>query len=313
MWITRQLWSLVTVTIVAQVFTFPLGLYYFRQFPTYFLLSNLVVIPLSTITMYAGLILLIVSPIAFLAKYIAVVFSFLVSLLNSSVESIEQLPSPVMRSAAWSGTELALLYASIVSFLVYLAARKVRLLQVSLGIFFAMLVLMLFNRDSRFDEQQMVFFRLKNSTAIAVLDNGRHILLTDTTLVAKKGDMDFHVDPFFETHGLYNPNLHVLSNDSVINEPFVHAGKNWIHAGGKKIFIADRSIKKAATKTSCDILLLKDNTSCRLDSLISYLHPEMVVADGSDGKKKTEKWKAICERRKVKFYDVKEGALVLWR
>ncbi len=39
--LTKKFWELMSVTLAAQLATFPLGLYYFKQFPTYFFIGNL--------------------------------------------------------------------------------------------------------------------------------------------------------------------------------------------------------------------------------------------------------------------------------
>jgi competence protein ComEC len=57
-------WEFISVSLAAQWFTFPLGLYYFHQFPNLFLLTNALIIPLSTVAMFAGLGLLFLGPVA---------------------------------------------------------------------------------------------------------------------------------------------------------------------------------------------------------------------------------------------------------
>ncbi|RYY97267.1 MAG: ComEC/Rec2 family competence protein, partial [Chitinophagaceae bacterium] len=44
-WLADKLWKITAMSLVAQVITFPLGVYYFHQFPTYFWLANPLVIP----------------------------------------------------------------------------------------------------------------------------------------------------------------------------------------------------------------------------------------------------------------------------
>ncbi len=46
--VVKPVWSLCCVSIAAQLGTLPLVLYYFGQFPTYFLISNLITIPMIT-------------------------------------------------------------------------------------------------------------------------------------------------------------------------------------------------------------------------------------------------------------------------
>lgn len=53
--ILEYFWQLAAVSMAAQLATFPLTLYYFHIFPTYFLLANLVIIPMAFVAMIMGL------------------------------------------------------------------------------------------------------------------------------------------------------------------------------------------------------------------------------------------------------------------
>ncbi|PLX15260.1 MAG: hypothetical protein C0597_09055, partial [Marinilabiliales bacterium] len=54
-------WQLVSVSIAAQIGTFPITMFYFGQFPVYFMLTNIIVIPAVTIIIYGAFILFILS------------------------------------------------------------------------------------------------------------------------------------------------------------------------------------------------------------------------------------------------------------
>lgn len=85
-------WQLAAVSIAAQLATFPLSVFYFHLFPVYFLLANLVVIPLSFLAMMAGIGLLLLGWI----PGFDVVFGFLVNWIifaqNWLTEVIRALP-----------------------------------------------------------------------------------------------------------------------------------------------------------------------------------------------------------------------------
>ena len=53
--ILKWTWSLFTVSVAAQLMTFPLGLFYFNQFPNLFWLSNFIVVPVTTFIMWFGI------------------------------------------------------------------------------------------------------------------------------------------------------------------------------------------------------------------------------------------------------------------
>ena len=309
-WLMKQIWVLISITLAAQLFTFPLGLYYFKQFPTYFLLSNLIVIPLSTITMYAGLFFLIVSPIAFIAKPVSVLFLFFVNLLNRSVGGIEHLPFSVIHSAKWYISELILLYFFIVGTLVFLVQKKKYYLQMGLAAFFIFLTLVACNRNILLHKREIVIFDLNHSSAIAVLNGHDHILFAASALLKKPGDIDFHILPFLKSYGLENEKIIALEDSISYKNNFAEKNNSFLMANEKEIVVAG---KKIIPCKDChhDILLLIENTNIKLDSLLKE-KPSLVVADGSDSGWKIKKWKETCEKNNIRFYNIAEqGALVI--
>jgi competence protein ComEC len=309
--ILKHCWTLISVTLVAQVFTFPLGLYYFHQFPLYFILSNLVVIPLSTIVMYVGLFLLIISPIVLLAKPVAVLFGFLVELLNACVERIEHLPHAVLHSAKWEKTELLLLYVCISFVLVFLIRKRKPFLSYGMAALFMMLVFGACNNHKKIVTRKIIFFDIKHSSAIAIVNGNEITFLADTALLKRKGDIDFHIEPFLKANGVEDGNFIPLQDTfPVINTSF-HYGKHRLRAFGKQVVLIDRHFNSPLTSAD-KIFLLRNNTNVKLEKLIAENKPELVIADGSDGKKKIAQWKMICEKCGVKFYDVADsGALMM--
>ena len=87
-----QIWMLLAVSIAAQLSTLAISLYYFHQFPNYFLLANLLAIPLSSIALYLGITLLALNPIPFIAKYIGLVLSKCIALMGYILHKISILP-----------------------------------------------------------------------------------------------------------------------------------------------------------------------------------------------------------------------------
>ncbi|HET6989919.1 MAG TPA: ComEC/Rec2 family competence protein, partial [Bacteroidia bacterium] len=245
--IMGHVWTLVSVTLVAQVFTFPLGLYYFHQFPAYFLISNLVVIPLSTIVMYAGLALLIVSPFAIIARPIAILFSFLVQLLNGCVTAIEHFPHSVIHSAKWEKSEMTLMYCGIIFFLIFILKNQKRFLQLGLSSF--LLLLIFVGCDSRkiLEKKEMIIFSLNHSTGILVVNGSDHVLFADTSLLKRKGDIDFHIEPFLKANGMEEEKIVSLNDSAVFKNNFVHEGKNFLMSCGKRIAIAGRNFNADAS------------------------------------------------------------------
>lgn len=74
-WGKEKIFSVISVTLAAQILTCPIVMYYFHQFPTFFIISNLCVVIFAPIIFIGGYILLIFS-------FIPVISSFFASVLN---------------------------------------------------------------------------------------------------------------------------------------------------------------------------------------------------------------------------------------
>jgi competence protein ComEC len=55
--VIRWMWSLVKVSLAAQIAVAPLSMYYFGTFPCYFLLTNLIAVPLAMLILYSSVVM----------------------------------------------------------------------------------------------------------------------------------------------------------------------------------------------------------------------------------------------------------------
>ncbi len=88
-----KFWQFSAVSIAAQIGVAPLIAFYFNRFSCYFLLTNLLVIPLSTAIVYATVVMLLSSIVPMVQTFAAHIVEYLVQLLNGSIEWIVQLPA----------------------------------------------------------------------------------------------------------------------------------------------------------------------------------------------------------------------------
>ncbi len=88
--------ALITVSIAAQITTFPITSYYFGQFPSYFWITNLFIIPLTGFLTPVGILLLFVSKVPVVASVIAFILNNTLKLSLYLLTSIENLPLSVL-------------------------------------------------------------------------------------------------------------------------------------------------------------------------------------------------------------------------
>jgi competence protein ComEC len=73
-WLVKLVWQTLCLSFVAQLATFGLSVYYFHQFPNYFLLSNLILFPVVPIILCAGLLFFVFHSITFISEPLFFVF-----------------------------------------------------------------------------------------------------------------------------------------------------------------------------------------------------------------------------------------------
>jgi competence protein ComEC len=93
--ITGYLWRNLSLSISCQLGTLPLSIIYFGFVPTYFLLSNLIAIPLSAIVIIVTALLLVLDG-TFICPLVSTILNYASSLLVWVVKSIESLPFSVI-------------------------------------------------------------------------------------------------------------------------------------------------------------------------------------------------------------------------
>ncbi len=90
--VLQKVWGLIAVSIAAQIGTAPLVMLYFSRFSTHFLLTNLWVIPLVSLIVYAAIVLLVLTPFPSLQQSFADMVEALIRLQNMALRWVEQLP-----------------------------------------------------------------------------------------------------------------------------------------------------------------------------------------------------------------------------
>ena len=139
-------WKLIAITISAQILTFPVSIYHFHQFPNLFLITNLVAVPLSGIILIGELILCAVSFIPIAAKLTGWLLNWLIRLLNSFIETMDQVPFNTTNGIQLNILQVLLLYGVIASLAAWLLQKKKAGLLAGLGAIWLFLLADIYSR-----------------------------------------------------------------------------------------------------------------------------------------------------------------------
>ena len=112
-WLLKKVWSGTAVALAAQLGTFPITLYYFHQFPNYFLLTNIGLMVFSGVLLGVGLGLIVVGAVPWVAPVVAFVLSMIATGLILFIQWINDLPFSVTKGIQIEPYEVWLIYLII--------------------------------------------------------------------------------------------------------------------------------------------------------------------------------------------------------
>ncbi len=122
--IALKIRDLLTVSLAAQLGTLPLTLYYFQTFPTYFLLGNLLVLPVIPIVMYLGLMALLSGLLGYPGSWLVKVLDFILMAINKLVGVVADWPLAQISFPQWPFLFYALMSLFIFSLLMFFKSHN---------------------------------------------------------------------------------------------------------------------------------------------------------------------------------------------
>jgi competence protein ComEC len=120
----KFIWNMANVALAAQILVFPITLYFFHKFPTYFVITGIFAVPLAIIILVVGLMLLVVHFIPVLNIIAAKALNLLLALFLGIIDGIENLPFSSIDGVWISLPQTLLMYVFVLSLMAYLYKKR---------------------------------------------------------------------------------------------------------------------------------------------------------------------------------------------
>lgn len=159
--VSRYFWALLTTSVAAQIATFPLSAFYFNQFPTFFWVSNLVVIPAAGILIPLGISLLFFGGIPLIAVPLTKITGFVLQLVIQFLETVEKFPLSVLEFSVHR-IELIFLYLTMFFSFIFIASKKKVFLKRAIFLLFILLSTSFAIKLTQFTKKQEIANSFRN-------------------------------------------------------------------------------------------------------------------------------------------------------
>jgi competence protein ComEC len=298
------IWKLNAVTLAAQILTVPLSIYHFHQFPNYFLLTNFVAVPVSSIIVLGEIFLCAIAWIPAVALLAGKLLGWMIWLMNTWIERIESL-----RFSLWDNLQItifqAILLVVFAAGISYWLMEKVkRGLMIGLIGLFGFVALRSFSFIETDRQQKIIVYNVPQRRAVDFIDGRNYFFVGDSDLLADDFVRNFHLKP---SRILFR----ITPSDSLDN---FWQNDNYIRYNNKNVLLLDSSFHFQPTdyKPMIDLLVISKNPKLYITKLANAIHIKQVVFDGSVPPWKTVYWKKDCDSLHIPYYDVTaKGAFVM--
>lgn len=159
-------WNLVAVGVAAQLSTFPISLYYFHQFPVYFWLSGILVVPLSPFILGLGIALLALQAVPWVSALIGWLLWAIIRLMNAGVFLMSELPAALIRDWWISDWSVCLLYGSLAAGALFFENRHSLALMAGLFLLAGSLLLGVVRQQALHSQRVWVVYQVAGASAI---------------------------------------------------------------------------------------------------------------------------------------------------
>ena len=182
-WLTDKIWQSVVVTLIAQAGTLPLTIMLFNRFPTYFILANITIVPISNLLIINGCLVPMFFRIRFLSHFLALLLNYLTGLTESLTSSAASLPYSTIENIGSTTVECILLTMTIFLFVHFFLKKKS--IPVSYPVFF--LILYIFTGTARDisskTTNELIVYNTPGSSTIGIRTGKILSLFSDTSVV----------------------------------------------------------------------------------------------------------------------------------
>jgi competence protein ComEC len=299
-----KLWSFTAMSLAAQVVTFPLSIYYFHQFPLYFLFANLfITIPL-VLMMYLGILVLIPS-----FGFLAPIFEWIINFTNAVLKWIANLPYASFSSIWINLPEFVLLSLSLGLFIYALTKFNKRLLFSSLMLFVCYQLLVVYDDLKSFHQRKIIFFSLRKNYAAAFINGKEAVLVSD--LSAEDKNYNFSVEPALTQLQVNKICFINFKKDTVLGQ-FV-LKNNQIAFFNYKILLMDENLnnKKINGNATFSSIWLSGNTKFNLAKMDVDIKYKTAIIDATNKDYKIQILKEYMENNDKDVHVLKKNKAYL--
>ena len=303
-------WKLIPVSFAAQLATFPLSVYYFHQFPNYFLLANLWAIPFSFLAMYSALAAALLAWLPIIGGFVASVCAGFIQLLSWGIATVLRIPGSLSNYLYLNKLETWLIYGLIVCLLFLLYSKNSKSFIAILLFAIALEASFLLDKINLHRQHIAWAYSIKKGSALS-FSHGSHTIVLGTSN-ARPDSKLWNMNIYNQMSYLSKGNFTYLPYTEDFHSSYFIKKGSLVFFGKKKFLLLNYQSDTLQNFTGTVDALIVSCSHNRIPSLLNALKPKLVLVNNNLNFAQARKWRFYCQQFAIPFYYLGESpALIL--
>jgi len=291
-------WSISAVSIAAQIGTVPISLYYFQQFPTTFLFSNLLAIPAATTIFVSGISILVCSFIAPpLAAFIGKFLEIVIYALHFGLSLLNKLPLSTVEFNSFTSYFPLLMFLFFIGSIIWIINQNRKALWLAALSFLLLCSSNALEKWNSYNEEKLLVYNNKKGLIMETLATGKSIgsissngIETSSSYFTKPVNRHFQINEQFNFAYPNVQNLYQIKDKTIL------------------LLTKEVNLKDFPKEIGVDVLIIENNPylSNFEEFINKYKFKEVIItANNNNPKFYLDQFK----NHNIKSYSVKEEGM----
>ena len=271
--IARYAWSMISITIAAQLLTTPLVIFHFHRFPTLFLFANLVAIPLSSLILVLEILLCIIYLMGLKTELMITGIELLMDWMNGYIRLVSKIPFAMMDDIYMSNLNIALgfLLFMFIGWTLFHPSKK--LYNSSIFLVLLLCAVRLYEQRILQLEKKAIALNLKQATAIVIQQGRNGLMAISESQIEVQQPLQKLLKETGHATGIKHWQIRSLPNLPLI------------------ITLSSSNKKTKSEVKANNIILISGNPGLTLEEMkINKRNCEKIITDGSNKLWKIQQW-----------------------
>jgi competence protein ComEC len=304
--IVNWTWDALAIGFAAQLVVTPLSLYYFHQFPTYFWLSGLLAVPVSSGALYVGIALFFFDWLPYIGYFLGKILFGCVFFMNEIIFSIQRFPLAIVENLALSLIAVFLFYTALIHIAFTIQSRKLRGFFTPLSILAVLSAFYAFSTIQLRQQKRIVIYHVFKHSLIDFFDGEKCFSFTKNN----DGNPDSQNRLKYAANNhrtqLKVNEIHQFNFTDTLKTVNLSYYKGLCQFDSFRLLVLEK-LPKEPIPLPVNAVLLRNNPRINIEDIKQKVQFEQIIFDASNSRYHVDKWKTMCTTLGISFYDIGES------